>query len=89
MTRLEVKVSFYAGKPFAAYVYLPRKTRQKVAETDEVKPGILVDYDSKGRAMGVEIVSPTAVSLKDVAEVVRKAAGESIRLGDLAPLHAA
>lgn len=89
MTRLEVQVSFYAGKPFAAYVSFPRKSRRKVARTREVKPGILVDYDAKGHAMGVEIVHPTAVSLDDVADVVRDAVGGSIRLDDLIPLRAA
>lgn len=89
MTRLEVQVSYYAGRPLAAYVSFPRKTRPKVSRTVEARPGILVDYDAKGRVMGVEIVHPTAVSLDDVAEVVREAAGESIPLDDLAPLHSA
>ena len=38
----------------AAYIKLGGGT---VAETSEVKPGLIVDYDSQGRILGIEILA--------------------------------
>lgn len=44
----------YDPEADAAYV---RIGRGKVAETREVTPGVLLDYDAKGRLLGVELLT--------------------------------
>lgn len=43
----------YDAEVDAAYVTL---TEAKVAESEEVRPGIVLDYDADGRVVGLEIL---------------------------------
>lgn len=44
----------------AAYMYL---VDGRIAHAEEVAPGIIVDYDSSGNALGIEFLHSAAVGL--------------------------
>jgi hypothetical protein len=56
---------------------------------DAVSPGLVVDYTSKGKAIGVEITSPTTVSLAAINRVLRDIGSLPLKRADLQPLRAA
>lgn len=55
-------IKFRKGRPFAAYLYLARQTSDTVSRTEEIQPGVMVDYAADGRAIGVEILSHLAIN---------------------------
>ena len=43
-----LEVTFREGKPFAAYLYLPRLAAAKAARTTDARHGVRVDFDAQG-----------------------------------------
>ena len=84
-----VEVTFRKGKPFAAYVYLPRRVGVKSARTVEAAPGILVDYAASGEPIGLELTAPEHISTAQVNAVLEMLGLDAMAPEDLAPLHAA
>jgi uncharacterized protein YuzE len=82
-----MKVSYRNGKPLAAYISLPDSAGEKSVRTEEPKPGILVDYSRDGKAIGVEITSPSTITLKALNDVLSMLGQRKIREADLAPLN--
>lgn len=89
MKETYLEVTFRRGRPFAAYLYLPRKTGDKSFRTSKAKPGIVVDYDKSGRAIGIEITAPTKVSVSDLNHVLRDIGAQPVTENELSPLQAA
>jgi hypothetical protein len=63
MKQRYLEVTFRKGKPFAAYLYLPRATGARVSRTVDAGHGIHVDFTDQGQPLGVEITAPTAVTI--------------------------
>lgn len=84
-----LEVTYRHGKPFAAYLYLPRRSRDRSARVREVSPGLLVDFRRDGRPIGIEITAPGEVSLAKVNRVLRELGLPAAKRADLAPLLAA
>lgn len=84
-----LEVTYRHGQPLAAYLYLPRRPRDRSARSEVVSPGLIVDYHRDGRAIGIEITSPSKVSLASVNRVLRRLGLPPAKRGDLAPLLAA
>jgi len=58
----------YDPRADALYIYL--KEDAEVAETHDLKPGIMVDYDREGNLVGIEILDvKKRFSKKDLAQV--------------------
>jgi Protein of unknown function (DUF2283) len=81
-------ISYLRGEPFAAYLYLPRDEGAKVACTDELRPGILVDLDADGKPMGIEIVFPMQTDPETVLAVAAEVHAGPISPQALEPLRA-
>ena len=65
MTERSLQVTYRKGRVFAAYLHLPHHIGEKSARIVASADGLLVvDYAADGRAMGVEITAPFAVSLE-------------------------
>lgn len=65
MTERSLQVTYRNGKAFAAYLHLSHPIGEKSARTVASPDGLLiVDYSATGRAVGVEITAPQAVSLE-------------------------
>jgi hypothetical protein len=65
MTERSLQVTYRRGRAFAAYLHLSHVTGEKIAHTVASSDGLLiVDYGTGGRASGIEITTPQAVSLE-------------------------
>ena len=71
MTERSLQVTYRKGRPFAAYLHLSHATGEKSARTVATSDGLLVvDYNSDGRPVGVEMTAPQAVSLERFNELL-------------------
>jgi hypothetical protein len=83
------EITFRRGKPFAAYLYLPRKPRAKAARTVDEGRGLLVDFDRDGSPMGIEITAPALVTIADVNAILGRLGLPTVPPSEWAPLRAA
>lgn len=88
MKRRYLEVTFRKGKPFAAYLYLPRPTGTRAARTVEAGRGVQVDFDEGGTAIGVEISAPSAISLADLNSILVSHGISALDAEEAAPLAA-
>ncbi len=77
------------GQPLAAYYYLPRRPGDRACRTSRGPSGLLVDYTRGGRAVGIEITAPSALSLGGMNRVLRDLGHRPIKRTELSPLLAA
>lgn len=89
MKRCYLEVTYRKGRPLAAYYYLPRQDGDKSVRTERAEGGLLVDFAHDGRAIGIEIPSPSHLELSSLNEVLARLGQEPVRAEDLAPLVAA
>ena len=89
MKRSYLEVTFRGGKPFAAYLYLPRASGAKVARTTEARPGLLVDYDGAGQPIGLEVTAPRSIDVATINEVIGELGLAALDPSELTPLRAA
>ena len=66
---VELEVTFRRGSPFAAYIHLPHRGRQKNFKTKRVEPGMVIDFNRRGEPIGVEIITPHGITLAAVNRV--------------------
>ena len=55
MKEMYVEVTFRSGEPMAAYLYLPRKERDRRARVETHTTGLLVHLSDDDRPIGIEI----------------------------------
>jgi hypothetical protein len=84
-----LEVTYRHGRPLAAYLYLPRRPRDRSSRTEQVAPGLIVDFHRDGRPIGIEITAPAKISLSVMNRVLRSLGLPAARRADLAPLLAA
>lgn len=86
--RTYLEITFRAGRPLAAYLYLPRRVGDLSASTREVGPGIRADLTADGRVMGLELLAPGAVTASSVNAALQTLGLPPLAPGELAPLAA-
>ena len=87
MTReIYLEMTYRRGKPLAGYIYLPRQDGDKAFRSKKVGVGLVVDYASDGRPIGVEITSPTSVSLRAINELLVSLRQRTLTEAEIAPL---
>ncbi len=84
-----LEITYYDGKPLAAYLTLPRHEGDRSARTERREAGLLIDYAADGRAIGIEITAPTKVTLASLNQPLAAANQPPATANDLAPLLAA
>jgi uncharacterized protein YuzE len=72
-----------------AYLYLPRKKKEKSDHCREVEPDMVLDINKEGRLIGIELLAPELVTLEAVNSVLEEYGLEPLKESDLAPLLAA
>ena len=81
-----LEVTYRKGRPIAAYFCLPRLEQDKSVKTEQVGGGLLVDFASDGRAIGIEISSPLKFSLSALNEGLVRLGLDPVRPDDVSPL---
>ena len=90
MTERSLQVTYRKGRPFAAYLHLSHATGEKSARTVATADGLLVvDYNSEGLPVGVEMTAPPAVSLERINELLASLGQPRLADHEFKPLKAA
>lgn len=89
MKRAYLEVTSRHGRPFAAYLYLPRRGSEKSYRTVRAESGLVIDFGRAGNPIGIEITAPTKVSLLSLNNTLRSLGLPLVKKADLAPLLAA
>jgi hypothetical protein len=89
MNESYLEITFRHGRPFAAYLYLPREGNEKSARTEKAAPGLLIDFAADDRPIGLEITAPGKVSAAMINRVLGTLGLSPLSDADLAPLRAA
>lgn len=84
-----MEITYRRGRPQAAYLYLARRPGDIAVRTLVTPDGLVIDFASDGRAMGIEIPSPASGTLDAVNAALALAKQPPMRREDLAPLLAA
>ena len=83
-----LEMTYRRGKPMAGYIYLPGRDGDRVIRSAEAEAGLVIDYAEDGRAIGIEIVSPSLVSLEAINKLMAKLHLQNMSKEELAPLLA-
>jgi uncharacterized protein YuzE len=89
MIPVSLHITYRKGRPFAAYIYLNHKPGEKSARTEEITRDLLVDFADNGRPLGIEIITPEAVSVDQVNALFDRLGLSRPSPQDLSPLQAA
>lgn len=84
-----LEVTYRKGRPLAAYYCLPRRAGDVSVRTKRVEPGLVIDFARGGRAIGVEITTPSKFSLAAFNRVLRGLGVPSATKSAVAPVRAA
>ena len=84
-----LEVTFRSGRPIGAYYYLPRREEQRSFRTVRVEPGMVIDFGRDGSPIGIEITTPSTVTLVAINRVLRDLSQATLKRADLAPLLSA
>ena len=82
-------ISYRNGKPFAAYLFLPRRADDRSARTERFGEILVIDCAPDGRPIGIEIVHPQAVTIDEINRALAHVNQSALRAEDVAPLTAA
>ena len=88
MKQRYLEITFRKGKPFAAYLYLPRAAGAKAARTLDGGHGIRIDLDERGGLIGLEITVPSAVTIGALNSVLTEYGVAALNDDEWAPLAA-
>lgn len=86
---ITLQVTYRRGEPFAAYIDLNGEPRGRTVRTEEVTPELLIDYSADGEPVGIEIVTPQAVSLDEIFAAFDRLGLPRPAESELRPLHLA
>ena len=84
-----LEITFRHGWAIAAYLYLGREPGERSCRTERVEPGMVIDFNSAGRAIGIELTAPGLVTLSVLNQVLADLGVSPVTQDDLAPLKAA
>jgi uncharacterized protein YuzE len=84
-----LQVTYRAGRPLAAYYYLPRRPGQKSHKSREAGTGLVIDYARNGQPIGIEITAPSVVTLPAINRVLKELGFPPLKRAELKPLRAA
>lgn len=84
-----LEITFRHGQPIAAYLYLPRNAGETSQRVEMAKPGIIIDFGSSDKPIGIEITAPTLTTVADLNAVLVSLGLLPMQDKELAPLRAA
>lgn len=87
MSSTFLQVTFLRGRPIVAYYPLSDARNRRARRTEELEPGLVVDFGRSGEPLGVEIVDPPRTTVAAMNRVLRKLKRGKVTSRDLKPLH--
>lgn len=81
-----LEITYRRGTPVAAYFYLPRRPGDVSARTIAGEGGLVTDYTADGRPIGIEITSPSVLTLPSFNAALAAAQQPPAAPDDIAPL---
>lgn len=84
-----LQVSFRHGHPVAAYFHLVLEPDVRASRNEVREPGLVVDFDDGGRAIGIEITRPGDLTVDAFNAVLEELGHGPVGADDLAPLRVA
>jgi hypothetical protein len=88
MSQPYLEITYRQGRPFAAYLYLPRRAGDKSARTERHGEW-LIDFAADGRAIGIEFTRFAPVDIAALNRILTAAHQPPVSTSDLVPLQAA
>ena len=89
MKKSYLEITFRRGRAVAAYLYLAQRTGEKSYRSTRMKPGLVVDFNRSGIPIGVEITTPSKITVAALNAALRSLGVPTVKKADLAPLLAA
>ena len=86
MSSRYLEITYRRGTPVAAYFYLPRFPDDVSARTVAGEAGLITDYAADGRPIGIEITSPSILTLPSFNAALAAAQQPPAAPDDIAPL---
>ena len=83
----QLQVTFIRGRPIVAYYRFREPSRRRVQRTEELEPGLVVDFARDGRPLGVEIVDPPLTTMAAMNRVLRRLKQSRVTRRDMKPLR--
>jgi hypothetical protein len=85
-----LRISYYDdGRPMIAYLHLPGRKGVKSARSREVETGYVLDFDTEGVVIGIELLYPDEVTLEAINRILTQYHATPVTPADLAPLKVA
>ncbi len=84
-----LEITYRKGKPMAAYLYFPGGADAQSVRTEQVGAGLLLDFGSTDRPIGLEITAPTQTTLDEINAVLSRLKMPLMGPEELEPLKAA
>ncbi len=89
MKGIQLEVTYEDGRPWVAYLYLPREKNEKSDHCVEVEPDMVLDINKNGKLIGIELLAPQLVTLESINSVLEEYGFEPLAETALKPLLAA
>jgi uncharacterized protein YuzE len=89
MTDVYLEVTYRNGRPWVAYLYLPRKNGEKSDHCRKMDPDIVLDINREGSLIGIEMLAPNLVTLEGVNAILAQYGLNALEASVLKPLLAA
>ena len=90
MTERSLQVTYRKGRAFAAYLHLSHKTGERSTKTVASADGLLVvDYNTAGQPIGVEITAPGAVTRERLNQLLAELGQAPLAEREYGPVRAA
>ena len=84
-----LEVTYRQGKVLAAYLYLQRHSGDVSVRVEKHDSAFLVDWTEDGRPIGIEMPSPSLVTLEGLNRVLADLNLDPVPLEEVAPVVAA
>ena len=84
-----LQVTYVRGRPEVAYLRLPRERGDKSVESERVESEMVLDFNTEGNLIGIELLAPEMVTLEAVNGILKEYGLELLKKSDLAPILAA
>jgi uncharacterized protein YuzE len=72
MKNVHLEVTYEDGRPWVAYLYLPRKQNETSQHSIEAEPNMVLDINREGRLIGIELLTPEQVTLAAIYAVLEE-----------------